>query len=101
MITIGTERKMNDLKEEIVKLGGKVKTNPTANTMAVISTAKEVEKMSKKIVDAESLKIQVVPEEFLDQAAGNIGKIPKLIEKLSICNWGTDVRHFALLISLF
>lgn len=86
-------RDKDTIKGQITKLGGKLVSSIKPTTMAVISTEKEIEKMGSKIKQAETSQIHVVPEEFVDQAESNVGKIPELITKLSICSWGTDVRH--------
>lgn len=78
------------LKKEIQALGGKVVTKIGPTVMAVIANKEMVEKMGARIQEAESEQIQVVPEDFVDEAKDNSGKIPDLIIKKSICSWGSD-----------
>lgn len=74
-------------------MGGKVVTKINNTIMAVISTPDEVDKMYFRMQEAESEQIHVVSQDFLDEAKDNVGKIPDLIIKKSICNWGSDVSH--------
>nr|XP_023025730.1 poly [ADP-ribose] polymerase [Leptinotarsa decemlineata] len=78
------------IKKEIISMGGKVITKISKAIMAIISTPEQVEKMNYRMLEAESEDIQVVGEDFLDEAKNNVGKIPDLIIKKSICNWGSD-----------
>lgn len=80
----------DDLKKAIAKLGGKVVTKLLTHVMAVISTPEEVEKMNSRMSDAKALDIHVVPQEFVDEAPNYVGRIPELIIKKSICDWGSD-----------
>lgn len=81
----------NEIKKEIEKMGGKIVKKISNTVMAVISTPEEVEKMNLKMQEAETEQVHVVSEDFLDEAKDNVGKIPDLIIKKSICNWGSDV----------
>ncbi|KAJ8919846.1 hypothetical protein NQ315_006375 [Exocentrus adspersus] len=83
-------RSKDEIKKQVASMGGKVVTKLKDTTMAVISTAEEVEKMGARMKEAERFQIHVVPEDFLDEAKDNVGKIPDLIIKKSLCNWGTD-----------
>ncbi|KAG5892238.1 hypothetical protein JTB14_014609 [Gonioctena quinquepunctata] len=78
------------IKKEIIAMGGKVGTKIKKTVMAIISTPDQVEKMNHRMLEAESEQIQIVGEDFLDEAKDNVGKIPDLIIKKSICNWGSD-----------
>ncbi|XP_060519943.1 poly [ADP-ribose] polymerase [Cylas formicarius] len=78
------------LKKQIQSLGGKVTTKISKTVMAVIATPEMVEKMGTRISEAETEQVQVVPEDFVDQAKDSAGKIPELIIKKSICTWGSD-----------
>ncbi|XP_018335477.1 poly [ADP-ribose] polymerase [Agrilus planipennis] len=80
----------DDLKKSITLLGGKVVTKISKTVMAVISTPEEVAKESSRINQAQDADIQVVSEDFLEEAKSNTGKIPELVLKKSICNWGSD-----------
>uniref|UniRef100_A0A182R0F8 Poly [ADP-ribose] polymerase n=1 Tax=Anopheles farauti TaxID=69004 RepID=A0A182R0F8_9DIPT len=78
----------DQLKLKIQKLGGKVVTKIASHTAAIISTPEEVERMGSRMMDAKDLQIQVVPEEFLDDAQG--GGALSFIRSRAICDWGSD-----------
>lgn len=84
-------RTKDEIKKQVTALGGKVITKISKAVMAVISTAEEVEKLGARMREVETCEIHVVPVEFLDEAKENVGKIPDLIIKKSLCNWGADV----------
>lgn len=91
-VIVGHPPKGKDkIKKEIVSMGGKVATKMKTTIMAVISTQEEVDKMSAKIQEAETDQIQVVTDDFLDEAKDFAGRIPDLVIKKSICVWGSDV----------
>ncbi|XP_066991017.2 poly [ADP-ribose] polymerase [Anabrus simplex] len=85
-----TKKGKAELKEEIKKLGGKVVSKVHEKLAAVISNPGEVEKMSSKIEEAKDFDIQVVPEDFLDEVKDGGADI--IIQKKSICSWGSDVK---------
>ncbi|XP_050310535.1 poly [ADP-ribose] polymerase [Anthonomus grandis grandis] len=90
-VILGTpERGKDVLKGEIQALGGKVITKISKSVMAVISDKSMVENMGSRIKEAESEQVHVVSEDFIDEAKDQSGKIPDLIIKKSICNWGSD-----------
>ncbi|XP_055640621.1 poly [ADP-ribose] polymerase [Toxorhynchites rutilus septentrionalis] len=76
------------LKEKIQKLGGKVSTKITSTIAAIISTQDEVERMGSRMQEAKEMQIQVVPEDFLEDAAN--GGALSFITSKSICDWGSD-----------
>ncbi|XP_058058337.1 poly [ADP-ribose] polymerase [Anopheles bellator] len=78
----------DQLKLQIQKLGGKVVTKIASHTAAIISTPEEVERMSKRMEEAKELEIQVVPEEFLEDA--KTGSALSFITSRAICDWGSD-----------
>ncbi|KXJ68804.1 hypothetical protein RP20_CCG001602 [Aedes albopictus] len=78
----------DELKEKILKLGGKVGTKITNTTAAIISTPDEVERMGSRMQEAKDLQIQVVPEDFLEDAKS--GGALSYITSKSICDWGSD-----------
>ncbi|XP_044760388.1 poly [ADP-ribose] polymerase [Coccinella septempunctata] len=84
------QRGREELKKQIMKLGGKVVTGIKENIMAVIASKEDVEKMGSRMLDVRSKDIQVVPESFVDDAIGKTGKIPELIIEKKICDWGSD-----------
>lgn len=90
-VILGYSSKEKDhIKKQILSMGGKVVTKIKNSVMAVISTAEEVEKMNSRIQEAETEQIQVVSKEFLEEAK-DYDKIPDLVIKKSICNWGSNV----------
>lgn len=84
-----TEMSKDDLKSEILKLGGKLTSKMHNKLAAVISTEKEVERMSSKMQGAKQMGIQVMTEDFLKKVA--TGGAIEYIKTKSICDWGTDV----------
>lgn len=78
------------LKSEIQKLGGKVVSKIHDKLAAVIATPAEVEKNSKKIEEAKKFDIQIISEDFVEEAKAGGAVI--LINKKSICSWGSDPR---------
>lgn len=87
------KRGKEELKKQIVKLGGKVVTKISGTVMAVIATQDEVDKMGARMNMVQEEGIQVVPEEFVDEAPQHVGKIPELVVAKNICGWGTDVSR--------
>lgn len=77
------------LKEAIQKLGGKLSTKLHDKLAAVISNAKEVERMNEKMLEAKQMGIQVIKETFVDELDKS-GAI-EYIKTKSICDWGSDV----------
>ncbi|XP_028151640.2 poly [ADP-ribose] polymerase-like [Diabrotica virgifera virgifera] len=80
----------DEIKKLVVSMGGKVITKIDEKVAAIISTEIEVEKMNKRMQEAEKYDIHVVPDDFLDEAKNNVGKIADLIIEKSICEWGSD-----------
>lgn len=85
-----TDLLRSELKDTIQKLGGKLSTKLHEKLAAVISSAKEVERMNEKMLDAKKMGIQVVTENFFNEL-GKSGAI-EYIKTKSICDWGSDVR---------
>ncbi|GAB0091469.1 Poly [Sergentomyia squamirostris] len=81
-------RSKEDIRVALRAFGGRVGSNLHGNTMAVISTEQDVKKMSARMQQAQELKIQVVPEAFLDDIA-NID-VYQYVTSNSICDWGSD-----------
>lgn len=84
------ERGKDVLKKQIQALGGKVVTKIRNTVMAVFADQEMVDNHGARIREAETEQVQVVPEEFVDEAKNNAGNIPYLILEKSICNWGSD-----------
>ncbi|CAG9763321.1 unnamed protein product [Ceutorhynchus assimilis] len=90
-VILGKPQRGKDvLKKDIQALGGKVVTKISNTVMAVIGTQEMVEKMHARIREAEAEQVHIVPENFVDEAKNNTGKIPDLVIKMSICTWGSD-----------
>ncbi|CAH0546205.1 unnamed protein product [Brassicogethes aeneus] len=89
LINFGSNHKA-ELKDKIVKMGGKVVTKIQKSVMAVIASQETVDKMGSRIQEAESAQVHVVDESLVHEAPDNVGKIPDLVIKKSICNWGSD-----------
>ncbi|XP_068156658.1 poly [ADP-ribose] polymerase [Drosophila tropicalis] len=79
-----------DLKKRIAKLGGKLDTKITEDTIAIISTQKEVEKMTSRMQKAKELGIHVVPIEYLDSVESDGAGAVNYISSMTLCDWGTD-----------
>ena len=91
-----TAKTQDQLKVAIEKLGGKLGKKIHNKLAAIISTEKEVEKMSSKMKDAETYGIQVICEDFFDKIASEKMSQEAVIEYIkekSICIWGTDVSR--------
>lgn len=80
-----------ELKKVVEQLGGKISTKLQGNTAVVVATQSIFEAMGEKILEAKSLGIQVVLEEFFT-AVETGTKAVDYITKSSICDWGSDVR---------
>lgn len=87
-----TEKPKDDLKREIQRLGGKVGTKIHDKLAAIISTEDEVKRMGGRMKEAKEYGIQVVPEDFVDDAKS--GGAVSFIVSQSLCDWGTDVSVF-------
>lgn len=87
-----TNKNKEILKKEIVLLGGSVITKIHENLAAVISNLKEIEKMNKRMEDVKSLDIQVVSEDFVEEAKDYTELAFALIKKKTISDWGGDIK---------
>lgn len=86
-----TEKSKDDIKLIIQKMGGKLGTKIHGKIAAIISTEDEVLRMGSRMAEAKELGIQIVPEDFLDDAKHG-GAVSYIISK-SLCDWGTDVSR--------
>lgn len=84
-----TATSRSELKDAIQKLGGKLSTKLHDKLAAIISNAKEVERMNEKMTEAKSMGIQVITDGFVDELDKS-GAI-EYIKTKSICDWGNDV----------
>lgn len=85
------ETDKNELKNKIVKNGGKVGTKVHSKTFAVISTEAEVERMGSRIEQAKDEDIHVVSEDFV-QAVLDGETALSAIKKKCISSWGGDPK---------
>lgn len=88
------KRGKDELKKDIIRLGGRITSKIKKTVMAVFASMEDVEKMGSKISEAQSLDIHVVSEDFIDEAKNYAGRIPDLVIKKSISSWGSDVSSF-------
>lgn len=78
-----------EIKERIVRMGGKLVTKIHDRIMAVISTESEIEKMTSRMNEVKELGIQVVPESFLDEVEKS-GEAIEKIKSMNLADWGND-----------
>lgn len=90
-----------ELKEKIKKMGGKVVTKISRSVMAVIARESDVENLGSRMEQARVEDVHVVSKDFVDEAKDNTGKIPDLIIKKNICQWGSDVRKYCFPCALY
>lgn len=88
-----TERDKDSLKKSILLLGGDVTTKLSEHVAAVISNQNEIDKMSKKMEEAKNLNIQVITEDFIDEAKDYTKPAVVLIKKKTISSWGGDLAE--------
>ncbi|CAF0764637.1 unnamed protein product [Rotaria sordida] len=74
------------IQKEVERLGGTYSSKIDENVGIVISSKDEIEKKSKKLQDAEKLKIHIVSEEFLNEINNDRPSI--IMEKCKISTWG-------------
>ncbi|XP_053972152.1 poly [ADP-ribose] polymerase [Hylaeus volcanicus] len=86
-----TKKDKETLKRNILLLGGDVNARIHENLAAVISTQNEIDKMSKKMEQAKDLNIQVITEDFIDEAKDYTTSAVPLIAKKTISSWGGDL----------
>lgn len=90
-VIIGSlQKSRKEIERTIKKLGGKLVDRVHYKLTAVISNAKEVQKMENQMQEAKAYEIQVVSVEFLTEVARNIDPILYILSK-SLCDWGGDV----------
>jgi poly [ADP-ribose] polymerase 1 len=85
------DQSKEEIGEKIKKMGGFLKTKIHANTAAIISNQAEVEKMGKRMQEAQMHNIQVVPADYLDDLKAS--EAISYISSKSICDWGSDPRQ--------
>ncbi|CAD5118902.1 DgyrCDS7576 [Dimorphilus gyrociliatus] len=86
-----TTKSKAELTKEIKDLGGTVATAVDEKTFAVFSNEAEVKKNLKVIKEAKKNNIQVVKEDFLEEAM-KVDPV-SLIDKHKLCDWGDDPKQ--------
>lgn len=86
-----TEKDKDDLKREISLLGGSVVTKIHSELAAVISNRSEVEKMNKRMQEVQSCDIQVITEDFIEEAKEYTDAPIMLLKNKTISDWGGNV----------
>ncbi|CAF1311166.1 unnamed protein product [Rotaria sp. Silwood1] len=79
-------KRIRTLQKQIEQLGGTIATTIDKTVDVIISTQDEVQKGNKKIQDAQTCEIHIVPEQFLDDILNDRPSI--VMEKLKISTWG-------------
>lgn len=87
-----TQKDKEELKKEILLLGGTVTTKIHQDLAAVISNQNEVDKMSKRMEDVKSYDIQVITEDFVEEAKEYTDAPIMLLKKKTISSWGGDIN---------
>ncbi|KAL6267071.1 hypothetical protein P5V15_000147 [Pogonomyrmex californicus] len=87
-----TQKDKEELKKEILLLGGTVTTRIHQDLTAVISNQNEVEKMNKRMEDVKSNDIQVITEDFIEEAKEYTDAPIMLLKKKTISSWGGDIN---------
>lgn len=77
---------VSTIQKEVERLGGTFSTKIDDSVGIVISSQDEIQKMSKKLQDAQKLNIHIVSEEFLKDIQTDRPSI--IMEKLKISSWG-------------
>nr|XP_034188082.1 poly [ADP-ribose] polymerase [Osmia lignaria] len=88
-----TERNKDSLKKDIMLLGGDVTSKIHEHVAAIISNQQEIEKMNKKIEEAKKFNIQVITEDFIEEAKEYIMPAITLIQKKTISSWGGNLSN--------
>lgn len=87
-----TEKDKEELKKEILLLGGTVTTKIHQDLAAVISNQNEVDKMNKRMEEVKSQDIQVITEDFIEEAKEYTDAPIMLLKKKTISSWGGDIN---------
>ncbi|KAM9552071.1 poly [ADP-ribose] polymerase 1 isoform 1-T1 [Salvelinus alpinus] len=92
LLTVGKLRQNKDeLKAAVEELGGKITGTANKATLC-LSTKKEVEKMSKKMEEAEEAGVRVVSEDFLTDIKSSGKALQELVSLHAISTWGAEVK---------
>ncbi|XP_063974241.1 poly [ADP-ribose] polymerase isoform X2 [Diachasmimorpha longicaudata] len=85
-----TIKSKEDLRKDIMNLGGQVVSRVHENLAAVIADEKTMKKGAKAFDNAQLYEVQVVPEDFVDEAKDFKETPITLITKKNIAPWGGD-----------
>lgn len=89
-----TESSQNEITNKIRKLGGKIVTKINSHLAAVVSNVDTVNNCRGVIKDAFMHRIQVIPDDFINEV---IETDPiEVIAKKDLSGWGKDVRLLIL-----
>lgn len=88
----GQMKDKEETKKRILKLGGLCVNKLTDTLAAIVSTKKDVEKMSAKMEEFKDMDIEVVESSFLDliEKDGTIARSLEIIKENNIADWGSD-----------
>lgn len=86
------QKDKEELKKEIMLLGGTVTTRIHEHLTAVISNKDELDKMNKRMEDVKSHDIQVITEDFIEEAKEYTDAPIALLKKKTISSWGGDIN---------
>lgn len=90
-VILNSIKKKADLTHDIMNLGGQVVAKITEHVAAIIAKPKFVEEgTSRKLEEARNADIQVISEDFVEEAKDYTDTPISLISKKSICDWGSD-----------
>uniref|UniRef100_A0A1A9VJ13 NAD(+) ADP-ribosyltransferase n=1 Tax=Glossina austeni TaxID=7395 RepID=A0A1A9VJ13_GLOAU len=87
---VGLKGQEEKLKNRVAQMGGKCETKITEKTVAVFSTAKEVERLGTRMEKAKELGLHVIPIDYLDSVDSDASGAISFITSMSLCDWGTD-----------
>jgi len=88
--TIGLKDNDKELRKRIGRLSGKCDSKITEDVIAIISTEKEVEKLSSRMKKAKELGINIVPMKYLDYVESDGSGVLTFINSMTLCDWGID-----------
>ncbi|XP_044004098.1 poly [ADP-ribose] polymerase-like [Aphidius gifuensis] len=84
------ENDEEEMKKKIMLLGGTVSREIHENIAAVITSKENFHMGGKVIQDAENMDIQVISDDFIDEAKNYNDTPISLLTKKTICGWGSD-----------
>uniref|UniRef100_A0A1B0BYD9 Poly [ADP-ribose] polymerase n=1 Tax=Glossina palpalis gambiensis TaxID=67801 RepID=A0A1B0BYD9_9MUSC len=87
---VGFKGQEEKLKSRVAQMGGKCETKISEKTVAVFSTAKEVERLGSRMEKAKELGLHVIPIDYLDSVDTDPSGAVSFITSMTLCDWGTD-----------